>query len=107
MKDGVPEQPSGFTYIISQVSDSTLSPHPLPTSRYRELLRGAMHKKRREWQQHGRPPQKASLCWQLRAGSPAARARAAAVSVAPRAASNALAAHSVCGAVPANPGNLL
>lgn len=45
MKDGVSEQPSGFTYIISQVSDSALSPHPFPASRYQELLRGATHKR--------------------------------------------------------------
>lgn len=82
MKDGVPEQPSGFTYVLSQVSDGALSPHPLPALRYQELLHGAMRKKRREWKQLGRPPQRANQCPRPRAGTPSARPRAAAGSVA-------------------------
>lgn len=99
MKDGVSEQPSGFTYIISQVNDSALSPHPLPASRYQELLHGATHKRNRN---SLNALLKASLCRWLQAGSPAAMAWAAALSVASHAAGDALAAHTVCRAVPAN-----
>lgn len=66
-----------------------------------------MRKRRREWKQPGHPLQKASLCRRLRAGSPSAKTPAAAFSVAPHAAGDALAAHTMWGAVPANPGSLL
>lgn len=46
MKDTIPEQSNSFTYIIRQVSGSTLPPHPLPTSHFWEFLLRAMHKKR-------------------------------------------------------------
>lgn len=46
MQDTTSEQSNSFTYIIRQISGSTLLPHPLPTSHYWELLLRAMHKKR-------------------------------------------------------------
>lgn len=46
MKDTTPEQSNSFTYIIRQVSGSTLPSHSLPTSHYWELLLRAMHKQR-------------------------------------------------------------
>lgn len=46
MKDTTPEESNSFTYIIRQVSGSTLSPQSLSTSHYWELLLRATHKKR-------------------------------------------------------------